>query len=218
MTTSYSTSSPDHNKYKTQCGYSSAACQPFLGIFIANDPELHTIVHDNFVTDISSGKRATGDDVDDMGSTQHPVALVYPQELATHLRRRLATPGRAPGTLSKFMELVYYLAPAIAHEVSEELASIILEYFTSTDASAELRKHCGSTNDTPMLAVDNFNSESISQCPIPQPVGAVSAIDIDAADDGFASDYDNFIFSHRSRIRANTTRSCGHERRASAHG
>jgi len=116
------------------------------------------------------------------------------------------------------MELVYYLAPAIAHEVSEELATIILEYFTSTDASAELHKHCGSTNGTPMLAVDNFNSESISQCPIPQPVGAVSAIDIDAADDGFASDYDNFIFSHRSRIRANTTRSCGHERRASAHG
>ena len=218
MTTSYYTSSPNHNKYKTQCGYSSAACQPFLGIFIANDPKLHTIVHDNFVTDISSGKRATGDDVDDMGSTQHPVALVYPQELATHLRRRLATPGRAPGTLSKFMELVYYLAPAIAHEVSEELATIILEYFTGTDASAELRKHCGSTNGTPMLAVDNFNSESISQCPVPQPVGAVSAIDIDAADDGYASDDDNFIFSIVAASEPTPPRSCGHERRASAHG
>ena len=53
--------------------------------------------------------------------------------------------------------------------------------FTGTDASAELHKHCGSTNGTPMLMVDNFNFESISQGPIPQPVGAVSAIDIDTA-------------------------------------
>ena len=183
MTTSYSTSSPDNNKYKTQCGNSPAACHPFLEIFIENYPELHTLVHDNFVTDGTSGKRAIGDDADDMESIKHPVAPVYPQELATSLRRRLATPGRASGTLSKFKELVYYLAPAIAHEVDKELATIILECFTGTDANAELRKHCGSTNGTPVLAVDNFNSESLPRCPIPRPVGAVSAINIDTADD-----------------------------------
>ena len=157
MTTSYSTSSPVINKYKTQGDYSPAACHPFLENFdtelFENDPELHTFVHDNFVTHGSSGKRAIGD-VGDIDAIEHPVAPPSPQGLATPLRRRLATPGQAPGTLSKSQELVYHLAPAIVHKVDKELAAIILKCFSSTYAKSELRKHCGSSGRAMLLHLE----------------------------------------------------------------
>jgi len=118
-----------------------------------NDPELHTFVHDNFVTHGSSGKRAIGD-VGDIDAIEHPVAPLTPQGLATPLRRRLATPGQPIGKLSNAQELVYHLAPAIVHKVDKELAAIILKCFSNTYAKSELRKHCGSSGRAMLLHLE----------------------------------------------------------------
>ena len=88
MTTSYSTSSPVVTRYKTQGDYSPAACHPFLENFdlelFETNPDLHTFVHENFVTQNSSGKRAIGD-VGDIDAIESPVAPPSSQAGSTRI-------------------------------------------------------------------------------------------------------------------------------------